>query len=156
MRDVSEFAATLPPYGRLMGLDVGEKTIGLALSDTTRMIATPHLTIARKKFSADAAELQQLAKREALCGLVIGYPINMNGTEGPRCQSIRQFAQNLHASVKLPMLLWDERMSTMAVERVMLEADLSRARRDELVDKMAAAYLLQGCLDMLAGQKKHP
>lgn len=132
-----------------MGLDVGEKTIGLALSDVERMIASPLKTLTRGKFSKDAQELQTIINEHSICGLVIGYPVNMDGSEGPRCQSIRQFARNLAEKTPLPMLLFDERMSTMAVTRTMLDADLSRARRAELVDKLAASYILQGVLDSL-------
>ncbi len=134
---------------RLLGLDVGEKTIGLALSDVGRMIATPYKTIQRGKFSRDAAEIEAIIKEQNVGGLVIGYPVNMDGSEGPRCQSIRQFARNLSEKIDLPMLLSDERMSTMAVTRTMMDADLSRQRRAEIVDKMAAGYILQGTLDML-------
>lgn len=137
---------------RLLGLDVGEKTIGLALSDVGRMIATPYKTITRGKFSKDAAELQDIIKQQNVGGLVIGYPVNMDGSEGPRCQSIRQFARSLSEKTPLPMLLFDERMSTMAVTRTMMDADLSRARRAELVDKMAASYILQGVLDILGNK----
>jgi putative Holliday junction resolvase len=134
---------------RLLGLDVGEKTIGLALSDVGRMIATPYKTLERGKFNKDMALLLSIIKEHDVGALVLGYPINMDGSEGPRCQSIRQFAKNLAEKVKLPMLLADERMSTMAVTRTMLDGDLSRARRAELVDKMAASYILQGILDIL-------
>lgn len=137
---------------RLLGLDVGEKTIGLALSDVGRMIATPYKTIERSKFSKDAEALLAVIQEHKIGGLVIGYPLNMDGTEGPRCQSIRQFVRNLEAKVTLPMLFADERMSTMNVTTAMLEADLSRKRRAELVDKMAASYLLQGVLDRLGKQ----
>ncbi len=142
----SEFPAN---NQRLLGLDVGEKTIGLALSDISRMIATPYKTIERGKFSKDAIELNNIIQAYNIGGLVIGYPINMDGSEGPRCQSIRQFVKNLGEKMTLPMLLSDERMSTMAVTRTMMDADLSRARRAELVDKMAASYILQGVLDIL-------
>lgn len=134
---------------RLLGLDVGEKTIGLALSDVTRTIASPLETIARGKFTRDAEALKRAVAKYDVGALVIGYPINMDGSEGPRCQSTRAFARQLGEIIPLPLVLWDERMSTMAVERVMLEADLSRARRGELVDKMAASYLLQSALDAL-------
>lgn len=147
------FEAALPPQ-RLLGLDVGEKTIGLALSDALRMIATPMETIARGKFSKDLEALRTIIKKENVGGMVIGYPINMDGTEGPRCQSIRQFARNCDAQLSLPVLLWDERLSTVAAERAMLEADLSRQKRDALVDKMAASYILQGALDRLHHLKK--
>jgi putative Holliday junction resolvase len=134
---------------RLLGLDVGEKTIGLALSDVGRMIATPFRTIERAKFSTDAQALASIVKEHNVGALVLGYPVNMDGSEGPRCQSVRQFARNLAEKMDMPMLLSDERMSTMAVTRTMLDADLSRQRRAELVDKMAASYILQSALDTL-------
>lgn len=146
---INQFAKQLPANGRLLGLDVGEATIGLALSDAGRMIASPLFTIERSKFSKDLAQLQETISKHAACGLVIGYPVNMDGSEGPRTQSMRTFASNLRKHIALPQLLWDERMSTMAVERVMLEADMSRARRAELVDKLAASYMLQGVLDRM-------
>ena len=136
--------------GRLLGLDVGSKTIGLALSDTRWMIATPMQTIKRVKFTKDALALADIVAKQGITGLVIGLPINMDGSEGPKCQSVRQFAENLMAHIPLPMSLWDERMSTMAVTRTLLEADMSRAKRGEVVDKMAAAYILQGALDRLS------
>jgi putative Holliday junction resolvase len=135
---------------RLLGLDVGEKTIGLALSDVGRMIATPFKTIERSKFSKDAQALAAIVKEHDVGALVLGYPVNMDGSEGPRCQSVRQFVRNLAPTIDLPMLLSDERMSTMAVTRTMLDADLSRQRRAELVDKMAASYILQSALDTLS------
>ena len=134
---------------RLLGLDVGTKTIGLALSDVMRQIATPLETIRRRKFSTDAARLLALAKEHGAGGLVIGLPANLDGSEGPRAQSTRAFARNLAALTDLPMAFWDERLSTAAAERVLLEADTSRKRRAELIDKMAAAYILQGALDRL-------
>ena len=134
---------------RMLGLDVGEKTIGLALSDVKRIIATPFKTLERSKFSKDAQELAALVAEHAIGALVLGYPVNMDGSEGPRCQSVRQFARNLMEKIPLPILLFDERMSTMAVTRTMMDADLSRARRAELVDKMAASYILQGALDTI-------
>lgn len=140
---------TLPARSRLLGLDVGEKTIGLALSDDRRTIATPMETIRRSKFTKDAQTLKAICDKHEVGGLVLGYPVNMDGSHGPRTQSTRQFAVNLEAHLPLPVVLWDERMSTMAVTRTMLEADLSRARRAELVDKMAASYILQGALDYL-------
>ena len=146
-RNAAEFAALLPTSGRLLGCDVGEKTIGLAISDAGRMIASPLLTLSRGKWSRDLAALQAEIKKHAICGMVIGYPLNMDGSEGPRCQSTRQFARNMEQAGDLPMLLWDERLSTMAVDRAMLEADLSRAKREEHVDKLAASYILQGFLD---------
>jgi putative Holliday junction resolvase len=150
--DTREFFTALGP-GRLLGLDVGEKTIGLALSDLTRTVATPYETIMRQKFSKDVQTLKELVEKQKICGIVAGDPINMDGTLGPRAQSVRQFAKDLTKQIDLPLLLWDERMSTMAVTRAMLSADLSRKRRDELVDKMAASYILQGALDALARLK---
>lgn len=144
-----EFSAALPLKSRLLGLDVGEKTIGLALSDDSRRIATPMETIRRTKFAQDAEALQRVIKDQNVGGLVVGYPINMDGSLGPRTQSMRSFVSNLGKIIALPMLLWDERMSTMAVERAMLEADLSRQKRAERVDKLAAGYMLQGFLDSL-------
>ena len=147
---VAELEACLTARRRLLGLDVGTKTIGLALSDVLGTVATPLETIRRAKFSRDAETLAQLIDRHAVGGLVIGLPIAMDGTEGPRCQSVRQFAANLLAVVDRPAAFWDERLSTAAVTRMMIEeADLSRRRRGELVDKLAAAYILQGALDQL-------
>ncbi|MDX2074332.1 MAG: Holliday junction resolvase RuvX [Alphaproteobacteria bacterium] len=146
---INRFTKQLPRDGRLLGLDVGETTIGLALSDASRMIASPLFTIERKKFTADLAQLQKTIAEHAVSGLVIGYPVNMDGSLGPRTQSTRTFVSNLKKQIPLPMLLWDERMTTMAVERMMIEADMSRARRAELVDKLAASYILQGALDRM-------
>jgi len=150
---LSDLAPLLAAKKRLAGLDVGTKTIGLAVADVLGMIASPAHTIRRTKFTADAQELMKFIKERGIHGLVIGLPINMDGTEGPRCQSIRQFATNLEQMVDLPMAFWDERLSTAAVNRLMIEADLTRKRRSELVDKMAASYILQGALDFLA---RHP
>ena len=132
-----------------MGFDVGTKTIGLALSDTGWRIASPLETIARRRFTQDAERIVGFAHAHAVGGLVIGLPINMDGSEGPRAQSTRQFARNLSRHLDVPMVFWDERLSTAAVTRTLLEADASRARRKELVDKMAASYILQGALDRL-------
>lgn len=142
-----EFSKKLPPDGRVLGLDVGETTIGLALSDIRRSIASPLSTIERTKFTKDMEKLEAAITANAVVGLVIGYPINMDGSLGPRTQSTRTFVSNMGKRINLPMLLWDERLSTMAVERMMLEADMSRKRRSELVDKLAASYMLQGYLD---------
>jgi putative Holliday junction resolvase len=142
-----EFASQLPAHARVLGLDVGETTIGLALSDGMRSIATPLETISRTKFMKDVALLQSSIDKHKIVGLIIGYPINMDGSSGPRTQSTRTFAANLGKHIPLPMVFWDERMSTMAVERTMLAADLSRERRSQLVDKLAASYMLQGFLD---------
>lgn len=135
---------------RLLGLDVGTKTIGIAMSDVMRQLASPLHTIRRTKFGADAAELLRLACEHGVGGLVIGLPVNFDGSEGPRAQSTRAFARNLRTLTHLPMAFWDERLSTAAAERTLLEADTSRKRRAELIDKMAAAFILQGALDRLA------
>lgn len=147
---LAEFAAALPPRGRLVGLDVGTVTIGVALSDGSRMIATPDQTIARKQWKQDVSALEKIITTHEVCGAVIGYPLNMDGSAGPRAQATRAFARNFQQKFAIPILLWDERLTTAAVVRVMeKEADLSRKRRDELVDKLAASYLLQGVLDGL-------
>lgn len=140
----------LPERARVLGLDLGTKTIGLALSDVERRIATPLQTIQRVKFRQDAAALLKIADTHAIAGLVIGLPLNMDGSEGPRAQSTRAFVRNLAPLTALPIVFWDERMSTLAVTRTLLDADASRARRAAVVDKMAAAYILQGALDRLA------
>ena len=140
----------LPRHARLMGLDLGTKTIGLAISDVERSIASPLETIRRVKFTPDVAALLALAKKHEIAAMVIGLPLNMDGNEGPRAQSTRAFARNLMVRSELPIVFQDERMSTQAVTRTLLEADASRARRANLVDKMAAAYILQGTLDRLA------
>jgi putative Holliday junction resolvase len=145
----ADLAAGLAKGARLMGLDVGEKTIGLALSDTTLAIATPLETLRRGKFAVDAEKLGTIVTRQGVGGLVLGLPRNMDGSEGPRAQATRAFAHNLLKKFDLPLTFWDERLSTAAVTRGMIEADLSRARRAELVDKAAAAYILQGLLDHL-------
>lgn len=147
--DLDYFLA-LPEHARLLGLDLGTKTIGLALSDVERRIATPLETIQRIKFRQDAEALLKVAEKHAIAGLVIGLPLNMDGTEGPRVQSTRAFVRNLAPLTALPIVFWDERMSTLAVTRTLLDADASRARRAAVVDKMAAAYILQGALDRLA------
>ncbi|HLI14260.1 MAG TPA: Holliday junction resolvase RuvX [Alphaproteobacteria bacterium] len=132
---------------RLLGLDVGSKTIGLALSDTTLTVASPMATIQRGRFAADAEAIRRIAAKQQVGGFVFGLPINMDGSEGPRCQSVRQFAKNLVERIDLPFLFWDERLSTAAVTRTLLAADMSRRRRADTVDKLAAAYILQGALD---------
>ncbi|KMO42868.1 Holliday junction resolvase [Methylobacterium variabile] len=148
---IEAFAAESRGGARLLGLDLGTKTIGLALSDVQRRIASPLETIKRIKFTPDAASLAAIATRHAVGGLVVGLPLNMDGSEGPRVQSTRAFVRNLKPILPLPVLFWDERLSTAAVTRTLLEADASRARRGALVDKLAAAYILQGCLDVLDG-----
>jgi putative Holliday junction resolvase len=146
---VEELAAALPGRAALLGLDLGTKTIGVALSDIGRSIASPLLTIQRTKFAADAAALLELARRHEAGGFVLGLPLNMDGSEGPRVQSTRAFARNLAALTPLPIAFWDERLTTAAVTRTLLDADASRKRRGEVVDKMAAAYILQGALDRM-------
>jgi putative holliday junction resolvase len=142
--------AALLPGKRILGLDLGTKTIGLATADLAGRIATPRETIARSKFTRDAETLIAFATRENIGVAVIGLPLNMDGTEGPRCQSTRAFVRNLAKLTTLPIVYWDERLSTAAVTRVMLEADLSRAKRAENVDKLAAGYILQSFLDACA------
>jgi putative Holliday junction resolvase len=149
VKELSEVRTGLRRGQRLMGVDLGTKTIGLALSDVSLSVASPLETIRRTKFGADAAALLALAKLHEVAGLVMGLPLNMDGTEGPRCQSTRAFVRNLEKLSDLPVIFQDERMSTQAVTRTLLEADVSRARRSELVDKMAAAHILQSTLDRL-------
>lgn len=147
---VEEFLATLPPHRAIAGLDLGEKTIGVAVSDRMRSVATPLLTIRRVKFTQDAARILAIAAERELAGLVLGLPRNMDGSEGPRCQSTRAFARNLERLTPLPITFWDERLSTVAAERALLEADTSRKRRAEVIDHVAAGYILQGVLDRSA------
>ena len=142
------FAAALPDGGRLAGLDVGTKTIGLATCDAGWSFASPHSTVARTKFAADLVALKTFIAAERLRGLVVGLPLSMDGSDSPRTQSVRAFARNL-LPLNLPLLLWDERWSTQAVERAMVAEDLSRARRAERVDRLAASYILQGAIDAL-------
>ncbi|MBO6634622.1 MAG: Holliday junction resolvase RuvX [Parvibaculum sp.] len=149
VKPLEELEHGLGRHDRLMGVDLGTKTIGLALSDVSRSIASPLETIRRTKFTADAERMIALAKNHGVVALIFGLPLNMDGTEGPRCQSTRAFVRNLEKLTDLPVAFWDERMSTMAVTRTLLDADASRARRAELVDKMAASYILQGALDRL-------
>ena len=146
---IFEFGDALPEGGRLIGLDVGTKTIGTALCDSGWTIATPNETISRTKFGADLTKLRALIEAQKVVGIVVGLPLNLDGSDSPRTQSVRAFARNL-APLGLPILLWDERWSTQAVTRTLIDADASRARRAELVDKMAAAYILQGAIDGLA------
>ena len=139
----------LKPGQRLLGLDLGEKTIGLALSDTTRNIASPFQTLKRGRFKADAAVLTKLIAEHDIGGLIIGLPLNMDGSDGPSAQSARAFARNFAAVSDCPLVLVDERLSTAAVTRTLIDADASRRRRGQVVDKMAAAYILQGALDQM-------
>jgi len=150
LTSTADFRDALPDLGRLIGLDVGTKTIGVALCDADWTIATPAELLRRGKFAADLASLSALAEKQHAKGIVIGLPLNLDGSDSPRTQSIRAFARNL-APLGLPILLWDERWSTQAVTRTLIDADASRARRAELVDKMAAGYILQGAIDALAG-----
>ncbi len=146
-------ALALTPGLRLLGLDLGEKTIGLALSDTGLSIATPMLTLKRDKFSADALKLDHIISEQGVGGLVVGLPLNMDGTDGPSAQSARAFGRNWAGRSPLPLVFQDERLSTSAVTRTLLEADASRRRRDDVIDKMAAAYILQGALDRLRNMR---
>ncbi len=146
--DRAVFRDALPEGGRLIGLDVGTKTIGTALCDAGWSFASPAILINRTKFTADKAQLTTLIRQQSVRGIVVGLPLNMDGTDSPRTQSIRAFARNLDDS-GLPIFLWDERWSTVAVERQMIAEDLSRAKRAERVDKLAAAYILQGAIDAL-------
>jgi putative Holliday junction resolvase len=146
---IEKLAGLLPRNGPLIGLDLGTKTIGLALSDIGRQIASPLRTIGRTRFSADARALLAETKNHGAVGLILGLPLNMDGSEGPRVQATRAFARNLAALTNLPIVFWDERLSTAAVTRTLIDADASRKRRGEVIDKMAAAYILQGALDRL-------
>ena len=147
--DIAAFAAALPDGGKLAGLDVGTRTIGTAICDSAWHFAGPLETIRRTKFTQDLASLRRILEAEQAVGLVVGLPLNMNGSDSPQTQSVRAFARNL-ALLELPLLLWDERWSTQAVERAMIAADVSRARRAEKVDALAAAHILQGAIDALA------
>jgi len=152
MTDDDSFAnplAAIPQSGKIMGLDLGTKTIGVAISDGMRYSATPLETIKRTKFTADAIRLDELIAQNAVVAIILGLPLNMDGSEGPRVQSTRAFARSLAQRISLPIAFWDERLSTSAVTRMMIEADLRRDRRAEVVDKLAASYILQGALDRL-------
>jgi putative pre-16S rRNA nuclease len=146
---IEDLAKVLQPGARLLGLDVGTKTIGMALSDVTRSIATPYETIRRTKFTEDVKLIFKAIEANGVGAVVIGLPINLDGSEGPRAQSTRAFARNLASRLDRPLAFWDERLSTAAVERHLIEADASRKRRAEVIDRMAAAYILQGALDRL-------
>ena len=147
--DIANFAAALPRVGGLAGLDLGTKTIGVAVSDGLRQVASPLTVIRRQKFTLDAEALLALVKERTLAGLILGLPRNMDGSEGPRAQSTRAFARNLSRLTDLPIGFWDERLSTVAAQRALLEADTSRRRRAEVIDQVAAGYILQGALDRL-------
>ena len=154
-QDIVDLADKLAEGERLLALDVGAKTVGLALSDRGLTVASPLETLARGKLGDDVAALGAICRDRTVGGLVLGLPVNMDGSEGPRCQSVRQFAANLaERGLDLPLAFWDERLSTAAVERLLIdEADMTRKRRGQVVDKMAAAYILQGALDALAAQR---
>ncbi|MBT5415115.1 MAG: Holliday junction resolvase RuvX [Rhodospirillaceae bacterium] len=148
--DIHDLGSAMKPGMRLLGLDLGDKTIGLAISDSLLSLASPLETIRRAKFTADAEAIRRIVEERGIGGFVLGLPVNMDGSEGPRCQSTRQFATNLTERIDLPLALWDERLSTAAIERLLVdEADMSRRKRAGVVDKMAAAYILQGALDAL-------
>lgn len=147
--DITVFAAALPERAAIMGIDPGEKRIGISVSDTTRLIASSLDTVTRAKFADDAASILKHFDHRQCAGFVVGLPLNMDGSSGPAAQSARAFARNLLAKRDVPLLLWDERLSTAAVTRTLLEGDASRRRRSEVVDKMAAAYMLQGALDAM-------
>ncbi|MEP1585317.1 MAG: Holliday junction resolvase RuvX [Tateyamaria sp.] len=152
--DIHDFTAALPDMRALMGLDLGDKTIGVAVSDTYQSVATPLETVRRKKFGLDAARLVELIGARHVGGVVLGLPRNMDGSEGPRCQSTRAFARNFGKLWDGPVTFWDERLSTVAAERALLEADTTRKRRAEVIDHVAAGYILQGLLDRLAVIKR--
>lgn len=151
-----EAALLLPPRGALIGLDLGTKTIGVAASDPERRMATPVETISRTKFTADASRIMELAAERRSAGFVLGLPINMDGSEGPRAQATRAFARNLAQQTELPIALWDERLSTAAAERALIGADVSRAKRKKVIDQHAAVFILQGALDRLARPDLRP
>ncbi|WP_439155626.1 Holliday junction resolvase RuvX [Yoonia sp.] len=150
-----DFAAAIPAHGAIAGLDLGTVTIGVAVSDGMRSVATPLETIRRRKFGLDAARLLEITDARQIRGLVLGLPRNMDGSEGPRCQATRAFARNLEKLTDLPITFWDERLSTVAAERALLEADTSRKRRAEVIDHVAASYILQGMLDRLRHLGNH-
>lgn len=152
--DITEFAESLPDMRALIGLDLGEKTIGLAVSDRLLSVASPLSTIRRTKFTADAAELLKIVTARDIGGIILGLPRNMDGSEGPRCQSTRAFARNLSRLTDLPIGYWDERLSTVAAERALLEADTSRKRRSEVIDHVAAGFILQGTLDRIGHMRR--
>ncbi len=147
--EITDFAEVLKPHDALCGLDLGSVTIGVAVSDRMRQVASPLETIKRRKFGLDAARLLEICGAREIGGIVLGLPYNMNGSEGPRCQSTRAFARNLERLTELPITFWDERLSTVAAERALLEADTSRARRAEVIDHVAAGFILQGALDRM-------
>ncbi len=152
--EVAEFAVALAPMRAIAGLDLGEKTVGVAVSDRSLSVASPLTTIRRTKFTTDAAALLKIVADRDLGGLILGLPRNMDGSEGPRCQSTRAFARNLERLTDLPITFWDERLSTVAAERALLEADTSRKRRSEVIDHVAAGFILQGALDRIGHMRR--
>jgi putative holliday junction resolvase len=154
LTDIADFAAALKPNRAICGLDLGDKTIGIAVSDLRRTVATPIHTVRRVKFTLDAAELLAILTERNICGILLGLPLNMDGSPGPRVQSTQAFARNLEKLTPLPITFWDERLSTVAAERALIEADMSRMRRSKVIDQVAAGYILQGALDRLAYMDK--
>lgn len=148
--DMTAFVAELAPNRAICGLDLGDKTIGVAVSDLRRSVSTPIHVVRRTKFTADATALLAILTERNICGIVLGLPLNMDGSEGPRVQSTQAFARNLTKLTDLPITYWDERLSTVAAERALIEADMSRSRRREVIDQVAAGYILQGVLDRLS------
>jgi len=146
---IEDFAANCPMMRALVGLDLGDKTIGVAVSDSMRTVASPLETIRRRKFTLDAQDLLAIIDKRRIGGIILGLPLNMDGSEGPRCQSTRAFARNLARLTDLPIGFWDERLSTVAAEKALLEADTTRKRRGEVIDHVAAGYILQGALDRM-------
>lgn len=152
--EIEEFAGLIGCSSALMGLDFGTKTIGVAISDRLQTVATPRETIKRKKFGIDADAIERLISENEVAGIVMGLPMNMDGSEGPRAQSTRAFARNLTARITVPIFFWDERLSTVAAERALLEADMSRKKRAVVIDNVAASYILQGVLDRLSNVRQ--
>ena len=147
--NLDDFSLCLKPYQAILGLDLGTKTIGISVSDTLLTVATPLKTIAKIKFRDDSTKIQEIINDRSISGVVLGLPKNMNGTEGPRAQATRSFSHNLSKVIEVPITYWDERLSTVAAEKALLEADTTRKRRAEVIDSVAAAYILQGALDRL-------
>ena len=156
VEQIEDFAAALPAHRALMGLDLGDKTIGVAISDGMLSVASPFETIRRRKFGLDADRLLEIVADRSIGGIILGLPRNMDGSEGPRCQSTRAFARNLERLTDLPIGFWDERLSTVAAEKALLEADATRKRRAEVIDNIAASYILQGVLDRLSHLRAAP
>ncbi|MGB7260533.1 MAG: Holliday junction resolvase RuvX [Albidovulum sp.] len=155
IEDMEDFAAALPRDRALVGLDLGTKTIGVAVSDLRLSVATPLETIRRQKFTLDAEALLAICTKRQICGVILGLPFNMDGSEGPRCQSTRAFARNLVRLTDMPIGYWDERLSTVAAERALLEADTTRKRRSEVIDHVAAGFILQGALDRIGHMRRN-